>query len=362
MRWITGRSSPLYSGLLALVSGLSLVMPATLEAMPQADKAITSQADTRIVQLFPIKPAVVYDAGGKHDQSFNQAVYQNAVTRFKREFGGTVREFEPSTNAQIEQGLTKLARRGYQPIITVGYSMAAPVAKVAQQFPQVKFTVIDGIVELPNVQSILFKEQEGSFLVGALAAMMSKTQKIGFVGGSDVPLVRKFSCGYVQGARYTSQDITIYKNMTGSTVTAWSDPTKGSELAKSQISKGADVIYAAAGGTGLGVYQAARDEGIMAVGVDSNQNHLHPGTMLTSMVKRVGVAAYDSFMAVRTGQWQPGIRVLGLEEDGVALALDDYNRHLLPADVIARLASLREDIIVGKIKVHDYMSDSHCPM
>ena len=240
--------------------------------------------------------------------------------------------------------------------------MAAPLAKVAKQFPNSRFTLIDGVVDLPNVQSILFKEQEGSFLVGALAALMSKSHKIGFVGGSDVPLVRKFSCGYVQGAKYADSQVEIYKNMTGSTMVAWSDPAKGSELAKSQISKGADVIYAAAGATGLGVYQAAKDEGILAIGVDSNQNHLHPGTMLTSMVKRAGMAAYSSFINAQNGTWQAGVQVLGLKEDGVALAIDRFNQQLIPAPIRQQLAELREQIIVGKIVVHDYMSDSRCPL
>ena len=236
-----------------------------------------------------ISPAVVYDMGGKFDKSFNQGVY-DGVERFKKETGIEYREFEVTNETQREQALRRMAQRGANPILGVGFAQAGPMETVAKEFPDVKFTLIDGVVDLPNVQSVVFKEQEGSFLVGLLAAMASETGVVGFVGGMDIPLIRRFACGYEQGAKHASAAIDVVQNMTGTTPSAWNDPGRGSELAKGQFDRGVDVVYAAAGGTGVGVYQAAKDGGKLAIGVDSNQNYLHPGTMLTSMLKRVDVA------------------------------------------------------------------------
>jgi basic membrane protein A and related proteins len=309
--------------------------------------------------LAETKPAVVYDTAGKFDKSFNEAVYQNGVKVMEAK-GIKVREFEPQNEAQREQGLRRLASRGFSPIVAVGFNMASAVEKVATEFPAIHFTILDMVVDKPNVQSIVFKEHEGSFLVGALAAKKSKSATISFVGGMDIPLIRKFECGYEQGAKYVNPKITVLQNMTGSTPSAFSDPAKGSELAKSQFSQGADVVYAAAGGTGLGVYQAAADAGKFAIGVDSNQNHIHPGTMLTSMVKDVGLAAVRSWTADQAGSWKPGIQVLGLSDNGVDWALDDNNKTLITPELKTYMDGLKADIIAGKIKIHDYMSDNTC--
>ncbi|SBT16976.1 Membrane lipoprotein TmpC precursor [Marinomonas gallaica] len=306
-----------------------------------------------------IKPAVVYDQAGKFDKSFNEGVY-NGIIKFTEDTGIKVRESEPKNEAQVEQNLRRLAKRGYSPIVAVGFTMMSAVTKVAQDFPDVEFTIIDAVIDLPNVQSIVFKEHEGSFLVGALAAMASKTDTVGFVGGMDIPLIRKFGCGYEQGVKFVTPNATVIQNMTGSTGAAFNDPTKGSELAKSQFSKGADVVFAAAGGTGIGVYQAAKDEGKLAIGVDSNQNHIQPGTMLTSMVKRVDAAAYKVFEEANTGTWKPGLEVLGLSDGGVSWAQDDYNKGLITADMKAKMDDVKAKIISGEISVHDYMSDSTC--
>jgi basic membrane protein A len=249
-----------------------------------------------------------------------------------------------------------MARRGATVIIAMGFAQAAAVETVAKEFPDTKFTLIDMVVDLPNVQSVIFKEHEGSFLVGMAAAIASKTGKVGFIGGMDIPLIRKFALGYVEGAKYVNADIEVYQNMTGTTPSAWNDPTKGGELARSQFDRGADVVYAAAGGTGVGVYQAAKDAGKLAIGVDSNQNYIHPGTMLTSMVKRVDVAVYDAFMSAKNGTWQGGFKVLGLAEDGVGFALDEHNRDLVSSDMEMKIEAARMDIISGKIMVTDYMS------
>jgi basic membrane protein A and related proteins len=299
-------------------------------------------------------PAVVFDMGGKFDKSFNEAAY-NGAERFKKETGIAYREFEVTNEAQREQALRNMARRGSQIVVGIGFSQASGIEKVAKEFPAIKFTIIDAVVDLPNVQSIVFKEHEGSFLVGMAAAMASKTGKVGFVGGMDIPLIRKFALGYDEGAKYVNPKIEIFQNMTGTTPAAWNDPTRGGELARSQFDRGADVVYAAAGATGLGVLQAAKDKGRLAIGVDSNQNHLHPGTILTSMVKRVDLAVYETFKSAKDGAWKPGLRNLGVAEGGVGYALDEHNRKLITPEMEKRLTQARSDIIAGKIKVSDYM-------
>ncbi|MDH2436317.1 BMP family ABC transporter substrate-binding protein [Pokkaliibacter sp. MBI-7] len=311
------------------------------------------------VQAAEFKPAVVYGLGGKFDKSFNESVV-NGVARFTKDTGIKVFEFEPTNTPQIEQGLSKMAKRKMNPIIAVGFDEANALEKVAKENPESKFAIIDSVVDQPNVESIVFKEQEGSFLVGALAAMASKSGKVGFVGGMDIGLIRRFECGYEQGAKYINKDITVYQNMTGSTPEAWNNPGKGGELAKSQFDRGADVVFAAAGGTGLGVYQAAADAHKYAIGVDSNQNYLHPGVMLTSMVKSVDVAAYSTFKEVQDGTWKPGVKALGLAENGVSWAYDQYNKDLITAEMKAKMKEIQADIVSGKIQVHDYMADNAC--
>ena len=300
-------------------------------------------------------PAVVFDMGGKFDKSFNESAY-NGAERFKKESGIAYRDFEVTAEAQREQALRNMARRGSQIVVGIGFAQASGMEKVAKEFPGTKFAIIDAVVDLPNVQSIVFKEHEGSFLVGMAAAMASKTGKIGFVGGMDIPLIRKFAVGYEEGAKYINPKIEIFQNMTGTTPAAWNDPTRGGELARSQFDRGADVVYAAAGATGLGVLQAAKDRGRLAIGVHSNQNYLYPGTMLTSMVKRVDLAVYESFKFAREGVWQPGVRVLGVAEGGVGYSLDQYNRSLITPDMEMRLSQARSDIVEKRIKVTDYMS------
>jgi basic membrane protein A and related proteins len=202
----------------------------------------------------------------------------------------------------------------------------------------------------------VFKEHEGSFLVGMAAAMASKTGKVGFVGGMDIPLIRKFALGYEEGARYVNPKVEVFQNMTGTTPAAWNDPTRGGELARSQFDRGADVIYAAAGATGLGVLQAAKDKGRLAIGVDSNQNHIQPGSVLTSMVKRVDLAVFEAFKTAKDGTWKSGVRNLGVAEGGVGYSLDQYNRGLITPEMERRLGQARADIVAGKIKVTDYMT------
>ncbi|MBM2291662.1 BMP family ABC transporter substrate-binding protein [Sulfitobacter pseudonitzschiae] len=304
------------------------------------------------------EPALVYDLGGKFDKSFNEAAFAGAQ-RWAEETGGTFREIEMQSEAQREQALRRFAESGANPVITTGFAFSSALEVVAPDYPDTTFVTIDGWVDAPNVKVIGFTEHEGSYLVGMLAAEASKTGTVGFIGGMDIPLIRKFACGYAQGVKAVNPDATIISNMTGTTPAAWNDPVKGSELTKAQISQGADVVYAAAGGTGVGVLQTAADEGILSIGVDSNQNHLHPGKVLTSMLKRVDVAVYESMKA--GDALEGGVEVLDLANGGVGYAMDENNADLVTEEMKAPVDAAAASIAAGDIVVHDYTSDDSCP-
>jgi len=307
-----------------------------------------------------LKPAIVFDRGGKFDKSFNEAAY-NGIEKFKKETGVEYRDFEITNDAQREQAIQRFARDGHNPVIVIGFSFGTTLEKVAKDFPNTRFAIIDSVINAPNVRSAVFTEHEGSYLVGMLAALASKTNKVGFVGGMDIPLIRKFACGYVQGVKAAKPNAEVIQNMTGTTGAAFNDPAKGAELAKSQLDRGADVIYHAAGGTGIGVLRTVADAGKLGIGVDSNQNGLHPGKVLTSMLKRVDVAVYSTLQDAKAGKFTPGVTVYGLTQDGVGYALDDNNKTLVTADMQAMVDKAAADIKSGAIKVHDYMSNSACP-
>ena len=307
-------------------------------------------------------PAVVFDMGGKFDKSFNEGVW-NGVQRFQEETGVEVMEFEVTNEAQREQAMQRMVSRGATVVLGVGFAQADAIDKVAAENPDTDFAIIDvNWLDRPNLRQYSFKEHEGSYLVGVAAAKASETGTVGFVGGMDIPLIRKFACGYRQGVLDTNPDATVLENMTGTTPAAWNDPTKGAELAQSQIDRGADVIYHAAGGTGLGVIRAAADAGELAIGVDSNQNMLAPGNVLTSMIKRVDVAAYDTLMDSMNGAFTPGVVTLGLEEEGVGWAVDEHNEPLLTEELKTAVEEAREKIIAGEIEVHNYEDDQSCPI
>jgi basic membrane protein A len=280
--------------------------------------------------------------------------------RWAEESGGTFREIELQSEAQREQALRRFAEAGANPIVMAGFAFASALETVADEYPNTKFTIIDMVVDKPNVRSVVFNEHEGSYLVGMMAAQASKSGTVGFIGGMDIPLIRKFACGYVQGAKAANPNATVIQNMTGTTPAAWNDPVKGSELTKAQIAQGADVVYAAAGGTGVGVLQTAADEGILSIGVDSNQNYMHPGKVLTSMMKRVDNAVYDAFTA--GDALETGFNVMGLSNGGVGYALDDNNASLVSVDMKAAVDAAAAKIASGELAVHDYMSDNACPV
>ena len=308
-----------------------------------------------------IKPALVYGTGGKFDKSFNEAAFQGAE-KFKKETGIDFRDFEPTGDTQGEQAIRNFASKGFNPVVAVSFAWTSAMEKVAAEFPDTKFVIVDSVVKLPNVRSVVYKENEGSYLVGLLAGLASKSGKVGFVGGMDIPLIRKFACGYAQGAKAANAKIQVFQNMTGTTGAAWNDPVRGGELTKNQIDQGADVIYAAAGATGLGVLQTAADNKKLSIGVDSNQNHLHPGSVLTSMVKRVDLAVYNAYKDAKDGKFTGGIQENGVKEDGVGYALDDNNAKLITPEMKTAVEKAKADIISGTVKVHDYMSDNACPM
>ena len=306
------------------------------------------------------EPALMYDMGGKFDKSFNEAAY-NGAKRWAEETGGSYQEIEVTAEAQRVQFATRLAEAGYNPIVVLGFANAGTMEEVAPKYPDTKFAIIDvNWLDIPNLRQISFAEHEGSYLVGMLAAMASDSGTVGFIGGMDIPLIRHFACGYAQGAKAVNPDINVVANMTGTTPAAWNDPVKGGELTKAQIGQGADVVYAAAGGTGVGVLQAAADANILSIGVDSNQNHLHPGKVLTSMLKRVDNAVYDVFSKGADG-FEAGVSVMGLENDGVGYALDDNNAPLVTDEMKAAVDEAREKIIAGDIEVVAYYANDSCP-
>jgi basic membrane protein A len=304
--------------------------------------------------LAQAQPAVIFELGGKFDRSFNQAAWEGAE-RWKKATGQPYLEFEIANAAQREQAVRRFAERGADPIVGVGFPMASSIQKVAAAFPQRRFAIVDMVVDLPNVQSFVYREHEGAFLVGMLAALASQTGQVGFVGGQDIPLVRKFLCGYEQGAKYAVPTVRTVSAMTGTTPQAWVDPARGAELTKTQIAQGVDVVFAAAGTTGLGILQAARDAGKLGIGVDSNQNHLHPGHVLTSLVKRVDLAVESAFRGVK-----PGVTVLGLKEGAMDYALDEHNARLITPAMKQQVEAAKAAIVGGRLKVIDYTVSGSC--
>lgn len=302
------------------------------------------------------KPAIVYlYPGNESDRAFIDAA-RAGVERAEKEHKIKVAEHRMVGSENITTIIKRVADSGASPIIAVGYQNVMPVLNLAERYPNTKFTVIDGLVPplYPNVQSIIFKDHEGAFLVGLIAARHSKASHIGFVGGMDVPLIRNFSKGYAQGARYGDPDILVNVDMIGTTPDAWSDPKTAHKLAMKQIEAGADVIFAAAGGSSVGALKAAKETGNYAIGVDTNQNGLFPGSVLTSLVKRVDIAVYDSLKTSYANHWSPGIKYLGIREGALDYAVDQNNKTLISEALIEEVATAKEKIINGSITVEMY--------
>ncbi len=305
---------------------------------------------------------IVFDIGGKDDRSFNAAAWEG-VKRAAQDFPIILRDVEPGNPTSIEPAMRAFAERGYDLIIGVGFAQAPIMEQVAKDYPHINFAIVDGVSQLPNVASLVFKEHEGSYLVGVIAARESKTGVLGFVGGMDIPLIHRFRVGYEEGAKSVNPNVQVVANYVGITDNAWNNPGKGKELALSQINRGADVIFTAAGNSGLGAFDAVEQAGTegdrarrFVIGVDSNQNGVKPGFVLTSMVKRVDNAVYQTVQEVVEGRFQPGFHVFGLDRDGVGYALDDFNRPLIRPEVLKEADAARQKIIAGEIKVTDAMA------
>ena len=298
---------------------------------------------------------IVFDSGGKDDRSFNAAAWEG-VKRARRDLPIVLRDAEPGDPTSLEPATRAFAERGFDLIVGVGFAQTPIIEQVARDYPQLHFAIVDGVSQLPNVASLVFKEHEGSYLVGMIAARKSKTGVLGFVGGMDIPLIHRFALGYEEGARAVDPDVRVYANYVGVTEAAWNNPGKGKELAVAQIGKGVDVIFAAAGNSGLGVFDAAEQYKKFVIGVDSNQNWVKPGYVLTSMVKRVDNAVYQIVRDQVAGRFASGIHVYGLDNDGVGYALDRFNRDLIPATVLREVDAARGRIIRGEIRVTDAMA------
>jgi basic membrane protein A and related proteins len=334
---------------LALAASFALALAASIAAAGCA-------ADHRsVAERGKVHVGIVFDSGGKDDRSFNAAAWEG-VKRAKRDLPIVLRDAEPGDPTSLEPAMRAFAERGFDLIIGVGFAQMPIVDQVARDYPKLDFAIIDGVLDLPNVASLVFKEHEGSYLVGMIAAHADRTGVLGFVGGMDIPLIHRFATGYAEGARAVNPKIRVYENYVGVTEAAWNNPGKGKELAVAQIGKGADVIFAAAGNSGLGAFDAAEQYDKLVIGVDSNQNWVKPGHVLTSMVKRVDNAVYQIVRERVEGRFQGGLHVYGLENDGVGYALDRYNKDLIPKAVLAEVEEAKQKIIHGEIKVTDAMA------
>lgn len=356
--------------LLLIALGCSVSL---LSGCRRAAYAADDQSKTRV--------GIVFDIGGKDDRSFNAAAWAGVKCAErgtlpdgkpcgKPALGIVLRDVEPGTPNAIEPAMRAFAERGYDLVIGVGFAQAPIMRTVARDYPHVRFAIIDGVVleddgktSMPNIAGLLFKEHEGSYLVGMIAAKTSRTGTVGFVGGMDIPLIRRFEKGYEEGAKAVNPRIHVVQNYVGVTDAAWNNPGKGKELSLAQMDKGADVIFAAAGNSGLGAFDAVEQAGTrngrathFVIGVDSNQNGVKPGFVLTSMIKRVDNAVYDIVKDVVDGQFKGGFHVFGLESDGVGYVVDDYNRSLVTPDTIAAAEEAKKKIIAGEIKVTDAMA------
>lgn len=306
---------------------------------------------TATAQAF--KVGLVLDKGGKDDKSFNTSAYEGAK-KAEKDLGIELKYVEATDSNSIENLHRNFARKDFDLIIGVGFAQADAVKKVSAQFPDKKFAIVDGAVTAPNVRSLLFEEHEGSFLIGYIAALKSKTGKVGFIGGMDIPLIRRFEMGYNEGLKAANPKINLTSHFIGITSDAWNNPAKAKELALAQLNNGVDVIFVAAGASGTGAFDAAEEKKKFAIGVDSNQNWIKPGIILTSMLKRVDIAVFETIKEASQGKFKAGEARFGLKDRGVDYALDTHNEKVLDADTRKKVDGIKQQIIAGKIKVSDF--------
>ncbi len=300
-----------------------------------------------------VRIGLVLSVGGLGDKSFNDSAYEG-LTRAAEELGIDPLYGQPEQMAEDEKYLRQYAEEGLDLVIGVGFLMKDALEQVAGEFPDTRFAIIDAQVDEPNVASLIFREHEGSFLVGAIAGLVTSTGKVGFIGGMDIPLIHKFEVGYAEGVKHVRPDVEVLVAYAGSGPQAFHDPVKGKSLALSQFDRGADIIFQAAGSAGNGVIDAALERGLFAIGVDANQNYMAPGHVLTSMLKRVDISVFEIVNDVVEGRFKGGEHIYGLEIDGVGYALDEYNESLIPPEVIEQVSVIKQEIVSGKIQVTDY--------
>src|SRR5688500_16578070 len=337
-----------------------LIVLGVLLAVHIALLFVTPRGATEAVAEGTVNVGIVFDVGGRGDKSFNDGAYAGAE-RAMRELGAHVRFVEPGEGSDREAGLRLLAAEGMDLVIGVGFIFTDDLTALAREYPNTAFAGVDYSLATdeagnvvpppPNLAALKFREEQGSFLVGALAALVGGSKRVGFVGGMDIPLIHKFEAGYRTGVKHVCPDCTVVVQYAGVTPEAFSNPGRGKELALSQYQSGVNVIFHASGSTGLGVFEAARSLGKLAIGVDADQYAEAPGHILTSMVKGVDAAVYDAISRVKNGSFKGGIYQLGLAEQGVGYIYDDNNRALVPDSVHARLEQLRQQIIGGSIVV-----------
>ncbi len=303
--------------------------------------------------LAQVRVGLVLERSGKDDKSFNASAYQG-LKRAEKELGVTTKTVEAPDNAAYESLQRAFAEKKFDLIVAVGFHQLESIKKNAARFPNQKFLLVDEDAKAPNVRSVMFEEHEGSYLVGALAAMHAPGGKVGFIGGMDVPLIRRFETGYAAGAKKMNSKAQVLSNYLGVTGEAWNNPPKAKELALDQFNRGAEVIFVAAGNSGVGVFDAAAERKKLAIGVDSNQNWLKPGFILTSMLKRVDEAVFDSVKLFKEGKFTTGLIRYGVKTKGVDYSLDEHNARLVTDRDKKQLEQLRADIVKGKIKVPDY--------
>jgi len=338
--------------LLLVLGALLLAHVALLFVRPRGAAGAAETTGTKV--------GIVFDVGGRGDKSFNDGAY-NGAERAEDSLGAVVRFIEPGEGSDREAGLRLLAAERMDLVMGVGFIFTDDLTELAKEYPSVNFAGVDYALKTddagnvvpppPNLAALKFREEEGSFLVGALAALVGGSKKVGFVGGMDIPLIHKFEAGYKAGVKYVCPDCTVIAQYAGVTPEAFRNPGKGKELALSQFQQGVNVIFHASGSTGLGVFEAARATGKYGIGVDADQYAEAPGHVLTSMVKGVDNATYDVIERVKAGTFKGGVYSFGLKEGGVGYVYDEHNRALIPDAVRARLEEIKGEIIAGRIKV-----------